>query len=137
MRVVTRTMSMVMAVGLLFGTAGSKAVYAAPPATAPADARRALLDNFGFPFGCDVSKMDLKADPRNEFRRYAAGRWLDAATLPPDSVRDSGIDVLTKRVAAQVQSVLEDAARASATAARGSPTRQVVTSTRPAWTKSA
>ena len=122
MPVVMRTLSVAIAVGLVLGTPGITVVHVASTETAPAKAHPALLDNFGFPFGFDVSKMDLKADPRNDFRRYAAGRWLDAATLPPDRVRISGIDVLVKRVDVQIQSVPEDATRASATAAKGSPT---------------
>jgi len=125
MRVNKRTVSVAMAAGLVLGAAGITAVHAASPATPPAEARPALLDNFGFPFGFDVSKMDLKADPREDFRRYAAGRWMEAATLPPDRVRVSSVDVLSKRVDVQIKSVLEDATRASATAARGSPTQQV------------
>jgi len=125
MRVITRAMSVAMAVGLVLGTAGNTAVMAASLTTAPAEARPAELDNFGFPFGFDVSKMDLKADPRKDFRRYAAGRWLDAATIPSDTVRISGIDVLSKRVDVQIQSVLDEAMRASASAVRGSPTQQV------------
>ncbi len=122
---VMRTVSVAIAVGLVLGVPGITAVHAASTETARAEARPALLDNFGFPFGFDVSKMDLKADPRQDFRRYAAGRWLDEATLPPDRVRISGIDVLMKRVDVQIQSVLDDATRASATAAKGSPTQQV------------
>lgn len=125
MRALKRNMPLAMTVGLLLGTAGITAAIAAPPTTAPVDARQALLDNFGFPFGFDVSKMDAKADPRQDFRRHAAGRWLDAAQISPDRVRVSGIDVLMKRVEVQVQSVLDDAMGGSATAAKGSPTQQV------------
>lgn len=85
----------------------------------------AQADNFGFPFGFSTEKMDLKADPRTDFKRYAAGRWLDAAKIPSDSVRTSNIDVLIKRVEGQVQSVLDDALRDSAGAARGTPAQQV------------
>ena len=125
MPVVMRTLSVAIAVGLVLGVPGITAVHAASTETAPAEAHPALLDNFGFPFGFDVSKMDLKADPRKDFRRYAAGQWIDAATLPSDRVRISGIDVLVKRVDVQIQSVLDDATRASAAAAKGSPTQQV------------
>jgi hypothetical protein len=125
MPVVMRTLSVAIAVGLVLGAPGSTAVHAASTETAPAEARPTLLENFGFPFGFDVSKMDLKADPRQDFRRYAAGHWIDAATLPSDRVRVSGIDVLMKRVEVQVQSVLDDTMRGSVTAAKGSPTQQV------------
>ncbi len=94
-------------------------------ATATAAANEAALKNFSFPYGFSTEKMDLTADPRKDFRRYAAGRWMDAAKLPSDTVRISGIDVLVKRVEVQIQSVVDEAARAGATAAKGSPTQQV------------
>jgi putative endopeptidase len=50
-----------------------------------------VYGNFGFPMGFDVSKMDLGADPRQDFRRYAAGKWLDKATLPADLGNLDGI----------------------------------------------
>jgi hypothetical protein len=47
------------------------------------------IANFGFPFGFSVEKMDNKAAPRHDFARYTAGRWVDAATIPPDKLRVS------------------------------------------------
>lgn len=41
-----------------------------------------MTDNFGFPLMFAPSKMDLSVDPRQDFRRYAGGRWLDAAKIP-------------------------------------------------------
>ncbi len=84
-----------------------------------------MLDNFGFPYGFSVEKMDLTADPRKDFRRYAAGRWIDAAVIPADDLRVSGIQVLVKRVEVQIRTLLDDAAGARATAAKGSPAQQV------------
>jgi putative endopeptidase len=81
--------------------------------------------NFGLPAGFSVQKMDRSADPRKDFARYAAGRWLDAATIPGDTVRISPIDQMTRRVDAQVRLLLDEASRASSTAARGSPLQQV------------
>ena len=69
--------------------------------------------------------MDLTADPRKDFRRYAAGRWIDAAVIPADDLRVSGIQVLVKRVEVQIGTLLDEAERAGATAARGSPAQQV------------
>ncbi len=110
-------------IGLLAALNAPASAQTGAPASAAAN--EAALKNFGFPYGFSTEKMDLKADPRKDFRRYAAGRWTDAATLPSDAVRISGIDVLMKRVEVQIQSVLDDAARASAGAAQGSPTQQV------------
>jgi putative endopeptidase len=83
------------------------------------------LNNFGFPLGFSVEKMDANADPRQDFRRYAAGRWLDAAKIPSDSVRISNIDVLVKVVEAQQLALLEEAARDSINAPKGTPLQQV------------
>ncbi len=110
-------------IGLVLTLTVPASAQTTPPAPPPAD--DAAMKNFGFPYGFSVEKMDRTADPRKDFRRYAAGRWMDAAKIPSDTVRISGIDVLVKRVDAQILSLLEDAARASATAAKGSPAQQV------------
>lgn len=81
--------------------------------------------NFGFPLGFSPEKMDTTADPRKDFRRYAAGRWLDAAKLPADSVRTSSLDIQIKLVELQVVELLDDAQRNSLTAPKGSPLQQV------------
>ena len=120
-----RMTALLAGIGLAMTLAGLLRLQARPALRSQGAGAAAGPLNFGFPFGFDVSKMDLKADPRKDFRRYAAGRWMDAATIPSDTVRISGIDVLVKRVDVQIQSVLDDATRASATAAKGSPTQQV------------
>lgn len=80
---------------------------------------------FGFPIGFSVEKMDRSADPRKDFSRYAAGRWLDAAQIPGDAVRISPIDQMTRRVEGQVRAILDEASRTNNAAARGSPVQQV------------
>lgn len=94
-----------------------------PPLTsgAPLD----VYNNFGFPLGFDVSKMDLSADPRQDFRRYAAGKWLDKATLPGDLGNLDSIGLVNKQVERQVATVLVDAAAASPGAKKGTPLQQV------------
>ncbi len=92
-----------------------------PASAAP----RGADDNFGFPMGFDISKMDKGADPRQDFRRYANGRWLDVATLPGDSAQLDGIALLSRQIDKQVGKLLEDAAAASTTAPKGSPLQQV------------
>src|SRR5512133_1619340 len=72
-----------------------------------------VYNNFGFPLGFDVSKMDLSADPRQDFRRYAAGKWLDKATLPGDLGNLDSIGLVKKQVERQVGTLLVDAAAAS------------------------
>ena len=96
-------------------------VALAEPLNAP---KPEFANNFGFPLSFDVSKMDPQASPRQDFSRYAAGRWFDAATIPSDRYAVSGVELMVKNVENQVQAVLEDAARAPG-AAKGTPLQQV------------
>lgn len=103
---------------------------ATPPA--PADKAPAtpaptadFRDNFGFPLGFSPAKMDTTADPRQDFRRYAGGRWLDAAKIPGDKLEISGYLVMKDAVEKQLRDLLQDAARNGATATRGTPAQQV------------
>jgi putative endopeptidase len=82
-------------------------------------------NNFGFPLAFDPSKMDTSVDPRQDFARYAAGRWLDVATIPGDSPYISGIVLMNKRVERQVHDLFADAASRSQTASKGTPLQQV------------
>ena len=84
-----------------------------------------VVNNFGFPLSFSVEKMDPTADPRKDFTRYAAGRWLDVATIPGDGLQISGFVVMVKAVEAQLQAILKDAAGSSAGAPKGSPQQQV------------
>ena len=93
-------------------------------AQTPAAAHDAF-DNFGMPLGFSVAKMDPKADPRQDFVRFAAGRWLDVARIPGDSPYVSGVMIMNKQTEAQVGALLTDAAARSASATRGSPLQQV------------
>jgi predicted metalloendopeptidase len=97
----------------------TKPADTAPPASA--DTAR----NFGFPLGFSPSKMDTTADPRQDFRRYAGGRWLDAAQIPADKLEISGYLVMQEKVETQLRNLLQEAARTSGSAAKGSPAQQV------------
>ncbi len=92
-----------------------------PAPTASADAAR----NFGFPLGFSPSKMDTTADPRQDFRRYAGGRWLDAAKIPADQLEISGYLVMQETVQTQLRDLLQEAARTGGAAPKGSPAQQV------------
>ena len=83
------------------------------------------ISNFGYPFGFSVDKMDSQADPRQDFARYTAGKWIDAATIPPDKLRVSSLDQMANLVDAQVKTLLDDSAKAALTAPKGSPLQQV------------
>jgi putative endopeptidase len=107
---------------LILGTVIASALASAD--TAPV-AKPDVSNNFGFPLGFSVSKMDTGANPRQDFTQYAAGRWLAAATIPSDRYGISGVELMMKNVEDQVQSVLTDAAARSPAAARGTPLQQV------------
>jgi putative endopeptidase len=94
---------------------------AEPPPAASTDASR----NFGFPLGFSPSKMDTTADPRQDFRRYAGGRWLDAAKIPSDQLEISGYLVMQETVQTQLRELLQEAARTSGAAPKGTPAQQV------------
>ena len=97
----------------------------AKPADAAPSASAEAARNFGFPLGFSPSKMDTTADPRQDFRRYAGGRWLDAAKIPADRLEISGYLVMQETVQAQLRDLLQEAARTSSTAPKGSPTQRV------------
>ena len=120
-----RTRSLVTALCTAVALAAAALVDAdgAPPS--PSGPSPGIDDNFGFPMGFHVSKMDASADPRRDFARHAAGKWLDVATIPSDAANLDGIMLLTKRVQKQVASVLFDAAAASPNARKGTPLQQV------------
>jgi predicted metalloendopeptidase len=84
-----------------------------------------VYNNFGFPMGFDVSKMDKSANPRQDFRRYTTGKWLDTATIPGDVANLDGIKLVKKQVEPQIATVLVDAAAAAPTARKGTPVQQV------------
>ena len=123
-----RCAATVAGVLLLGSCAGTTSRDATPPARATGDAAAGTGDtgNFGYPLGFAPAKMDRSVDPRQDFRRYAAGRWLDAAKIPADELEISGYLVMKDAVQAQLRDLLQAAARESGTAAKGSPTQQVV-----------
>lgn len=85
----------------------------------------APAENFGFPIGFSVSKMDPTVKPGQDFNAYAAGRYLSKASVPSNAMRVSSIDALVKNVETQLQSLVEESAKASPKAEKGSPLQQV------------
>ena len=83
------------------------------------------VPTFGFPAGFSPLKMDTSADPRQDFTRHAAGKWFAALVIPDDSVRISGLDLMSKRTDVAVRETVEEAAKKAPTAAQGSPAQQV------------
>ncbi len=114
-------------IGFAIGLTGALSLYgcATAPQETQTETSASPLNNFGFPLGFSPQKMDTNVDPRQDFRRYAAGRWLDAAKVPSDAFRISSIDGQIKVVEAQQLALLEEAARDSLNAPKGSPMQQV------------
>ncbi|MFO1414182.1 MAG: M13 family metallopeptidase [Burkholderiales bacterium] len=108
------------ALALAYGCATPPAADPPAPAAAPP---KDFAHNFGFPLGFSPTKMDPAADPRQDFRRYAGGKWLDAATIPGDKLEVSGYLVMQDAVEKQLQALLQEAARSSG--AKGTPAQQV------------
>ncbi|QMS89212.1 M13 family metallopeptidase [Nostoc edaphicum CCNP1411] len=78
-----------------------------------------------FPLGFSVSKIDTTVDPKQDFQKFAAGKWLDSVQLTPDLLRASDNDFLGKQVSQQVQKIVSQAAAQSTKASKGSPLQQV------------
>lgn len=114
-------------IGFAIGLTGALSLYGCATALQETQTETSTspLNNFGFPLGFSPQKMDTSVDPRQDFRRYAAGRWLDAAKVPSDAFRISSIDGQIKVVEAQQLALLEEAARDSLNAPKGSPLQQV------------
>ncbi|MBD2450729.1 M13 family metallopeptidase [Nostoc sp. FACHB-152] len=78
-----------------------------------------------FPLGFSVNKIDTTVDPKQDFYRFAAGKWLDSVEPTPEFLRVSGADFLDKEVSKQLQQILSQAATQSTKASKGSPLQQV------------
>ncbi|MDB9511250.1 M13 family metallopeptidase [Kamptonema animale CS-326] len=78
-----------------------------------------------FPLGFSMDKMDTTVSPRQDFHRFAAGKWLDNTKIPPDKLMVYGLSLLDDRVSQQLQQITAQAATQSATAPKGSPLQQV------------
>jgi len=69
------------------------ALYAAPAAAQAAASGEPQTVRFGT-WGVDLQSRDLKANPGDDFERYASGAWMDATDIPPDKSSNSvGSDV--------------------------------------------
>jgi len=75
--------------------------------------------------GFSIDKMDLNADPGQDFYQFAAGHWVDGLVIPKDRLSLSSFDLLAKQNSAKLQQILEQAAANNANAPKGSPLQQV------------
>lgn len=73
--------------------------------------------------GYSPRHMDRKADPRQDFYRYANGRWLDAIAIPGTSGDIGGFSLLKEQIDNQLFAIVREAARSKAPA--GTPRQQV------------
>ena len=120
-----RMTALLAGTGLAMTLAGLLSFQARADAQSQAVAAPAGTVNFGFPLGFSVEKMDRTADPKKDFVRYAAGKWIDAAVIPADTVRVSSLDLLARQVERQTGAIIAEASKASTTAAKGTPRQQV------------
>jgi len=75
--------------------------------------------------GFSIDNIDPTADPRQDFYRFAAGRWLDQAVIPDTESQVGGFIGLYRQVNEQILSLLQNAAAHSVTAPHGSVEQQV------------
>ncbi|HWV35054.1 MAG TPA: M13 family metallopeptidase N-terminal domain-containing protein, partial [Thermomicrobiales bacterium] len=66
--------------------------------------------------GIDPADMDLTADPRNDFYRFANGGWLDRVTIPSDRSRYGVFAEIDDRTTAQLLGLLGNLAKDDALA---------------------
>ncbi|WP_267392977.1 MULTISPECIES: M13-type metalloendopeptidase [unclassified Sphingomonas] len=102
-------------VGLLLATAASGALYAqtsAPtPATAASVAGKPQLGDFGV----DLSAMDRKIAPGDDFYNYVNGAWMARTQIPADRSSWGGFAVLAELSSARTREVIETAAASGGT----------------------
>ncbi|MDT9598479.1 M13 family metallopeptidase [Sphingosinicella rhizophila] len=67
-------------------------------------------------WGMDLEGMDRDTAPGDSFYQYASGRWDRRTEIPSDRARWGGFDILRDLSDQRVRLILEDAARASASA---------------------
>jgi putative endopeptidase len=95
-----------------------------PPSSSTADAptlagAKPEVGTFGF----NVDGMDRSVAPGDDFVRYALGKWIDTAEIPPDRSSLGSVAVIKEKASARVRGLIEEAAEANAPA--GSDTRKI------------
>lgn len=96
---------------LLLGLVGQQARSGTVPADVPA-------------LGYSPQNMDRSVDPRQDFYRYAAGKWLDRTEIAPSNPDVGGFTLLAEQLDKQLLTLIQQAA-ATAGAPKGSPRQQV------------
>ena len=65
-------------------------------------------------FGFNVDGMDKSVLPGDDFVRYAVGKWVDTAEIPPDRSSLGSVSVIKEKASARVRDIIEEAAKANA-----------------------
>ncbi|MDK3075773.1 M13 family metallopeptidase [Sedimentitalea sp. JM2-8] len=72
-----------------------------------------------------VLNMDLTADPKVDFYRFAAGGWLDRVERPATEASYNFATIQQNRITQQIVAVVAKAVEGALEAPKGSPTQQV------------
>jgi putative endopeptidase len=64
-------------------------------------------------WGIDLTAMDLKVKPGDDFNRYASGAWMDRTTIPADKPMASLRYLMTDRTEGRLHQLMETAAAAA------------------------
>ncbi|MCU0940639.1 MAG: M13 family metallopeptidase, partial [Burkholderiaceae bacterium] len=96
---------------LLLGCVGQHAWSGTSPADVPA-------------LGYSPQNMDRSVDPRQDFYRYAAGKWLERTEIAPSDPDVGGFTLLAHQLDTQLLALVKEAAATSG-APKGSPRQQV------------
>ena len=72
-----------------------------------------------------LENMDKSVDPGTNFNRYSLGGWIDRVQRPDDRALIDAFDFMGRRLTAQMEQTLLDAAAKSGTAEKGTPLQQV------------
>jgi len=77
------------------------------------------------PHGFDVASMDTTANACDDFYRFAVGKWRDTHPLPSTYSRFGRFEELAERNRDVLHAILEEDAKAAATAERGSAVQKL------------
>lgn len=91
----------------------------------PANDRAAVPEIGPDQLAFSLENMDKSIDPGNNFNRYALGGWIDRVQRPDDRALIDAFDFMGRRLTAQMEETLLDAAAASGSAEKGTPLQQV------------